>query len=434
MTGRGRGRGFYRPKKQGGGVPFNWKNKGGGGGGGGGGNFSNSGGSRVSVTISVQVDYKTLTQFLNSKLKGLRWKSMKERPNGSGNFFMTLANQEDCRKVLSLDGTSCNGNRLQIKSGGGGGFSGSGGGGGSSGRFSGRPFNAQRMKAVEEYLQSKYSQNGSESMMQLTGMAGANTLFDFKNSNFIATVARILKNRQIKVTTLILDKNGINNLEMLKPICQLLKDSLARLSLANNMIPDLQQMKFLSSLNLRELILDPNPGTKDIVPEIKMVAAKELFPKLIKLNNIPVTDVVQFDLPEMLTQGNLPDEKGGAIEPKIQEIVTKFLTRYVQIFDKESRERLDDFYFRESSCFSIVCQPQRLRNNNSVYESADRNLKGDRLVTELSDRTRVGRSSILSLLKSLPNTVHELDKFTVDAFQPTNSATVTESLTNFIPY
>jgi len=65
---------------------------------------------------------------------------------------------------------------------------------------------------------------------------------------------------------------------------------------------------------------------------------------------------------------------------------------------------------------------------SSVYESADRNLKGDLLVTELSDRTRVGRSSILTLLKSLPKTVHELDKFTVDAFQPSNSATKLEMI------
>mmetsp|Transcript_10028 Transcript_10028/g.18239 ORF Transcript_10028/g.18239 Transcript_10028/m.18239 type:complete len:318 (+) Transcript_10028:111-1064(+) len=251
-------------------------------------------------------------------------------------------------------------------------------------------------------------------------MAAAHNGFDFNNKGFVQEVARLIHNNIPQVKTLVLDNNNISALAALEPLTTAAK-SLQNLSLANNRIAKFEDLQWLHKLknSLVHLILDPNPGTSPMLAEVKMAAVRELFPNLQKLGNMQCREIINFNLPENITRGLLPDEKGSYFDAKkTQELTTTVIQKYLQIFERENRERLDTFYFRETSCFSIAFEPLNFRDNDTRgYSSQNRNLIANTSGggAGMSSLTRVGRSIITATLKNLPEMIHDIGNFTADA-------------------
>jgi len=369
------------------------------------------------VTVSgLGGDYKSLVAFVRTNTSGLRWRQMK--PKGM-DFVLTLQSEQDVHTMLGLNGKNHGGSRVMVKRGGTSNISSQNGMKSFGSRLPGGA-----VKQIEDYLKKQYQSEGG--MLNLAGMAEANNMFNFNNRNFVNAIARILRDAKINVMSLNLANNGIETLEALQPLASVLQKSLANLSLANNRITGLEELRHLAVLktSLKHLILDPNPGTNHMFPEIKIMAAKELFPTLERFNDTAAKDIIQFDLPDTVTRGTLPKAQGSFIDQKIAGVATKFLERYVEVFDHKNRELLDTFYFRERSCFSLVCRGAKFQDNSAnSYGPRNRNLLGNLGAPALTERTQVGRSSILSTLKTLPQCRHDRGNFTVDIMQLPSNAT-----------
>jgi len=225
-------------------------------------------------------------------------------------------------------------------------------------------------------------------------------------------LCRLIRQNIPEVTSINFSNNNISTLATFEYLGDGAKN-LMRLSVANNNIQGLDQLKFLKGLKrLKHLVLEPNPGISGLLPEVTMAACKELFPELKKLGNLDCREVISFDLPPETSGGDLPPPKGSHFDSKrTQDLAINFIKKYIQIFDNENRERLDEFYLRETSCFSICAEFKNPTAGN--YKNIARNLHEMR-DAQLS-KTKVGRSIITATLVSLPKMKHEVQGFVADA-------------------
>jgi len=367
--------------------------------------------------IRAEVEYKDLVSWINKQTNPtFRWERLQSK--GPGRFEIRLKNQRDLQEIISLDGKSLNGRRISVGGQGSGGFGSSG-----SQRPRGRPLDDNAKRAVGSFLQNA-AKNSPPKTLKLEQMASQHRSFDFGNTHFVREMANLIKSNMPDVEKILLSSNNIHRLSPLEPLAKALT-KLTHLSLANNPISNLEDIRYLRELRqtLEHLDCTGCPFLTEMKAEIILYAAKETLPNLLTFNGVPATDVISFNMPSSLIKGVTPKPKGAFYsDEKTKNITEAFIKSYIQIFDDISRrEYLDQFYLHHS-CLSISYAPSQ--NVQRYQGGQNRNIVQGRVtIPEISQRLICGKSEIVTTLKKLPMMQHDLSSFVPDATMHSNTAT-----------
>ncbi|CAK1545643.1 unnamed protein product [Leptosia nina] len=192
------------------------------------------------------------------------------------------------------------------------------------------------------------------------------------------------------------------------------KGDLIGIDLSYNNIPSLIELQRMSS-KIEKLWLEGNPLCEHIEPlhYVKQISIK--FPRLIELDGIRINNrglMLPFFKTYLITPGN-----------KAKFIVEKFITLYFSHYDSPKRSKLDSFYDGNASLSITTSFPDLdLKNtpkiamfNKSLLDPINR----AQLKTGSSPNKLIyySQRSVVSVLNSLPATVHDRSTFTVDVLR-----------------
>ncbi|XP_044758210.1 nuclear RNA export factor 1-like [Coccinella septempunctata] len=213
-----------------------------------------------------------------------------------------------------------------------------------------------------------------------------------------------------------LNDNKIQILTFLQKFTSKL-DKVKILYLGQNKIRDIGMLDSLKGLPLVELFLDGNPlcdKFKDKSIYISEVRAR--FPKVMKLDGLDLPPPISFDLADESTlptalQTFLCDSNAGSI-------IRQFLEQYFTLFDSDDRQMLIQAYHEKATFSMTMAYPYGTKDKSvnwlNWYNTDNRNLLR---VSDPDRRFKLlnqGNVSIVSFLKEMPMTSHDLLNFQVD--------------------
>ena len=400
-NGRGRGRSGWKQKKT---SPYD---KGSGGG------ASGSSSRTAQIAGFGDASYHEIVKFLNTNLN-LKWTSLVKKGNV---YVITVRSNEHMRQVIKLHGRNFKqGQKLQVKS------------GSSKQQTSQKTQGSKPLPALKKLPDGQRRQlmeelkkrwDGGKSMLNLKGLSrqhGSHFLNFSKNVSLVRHIGKEIRGNDTlrAVRTIDFSDNGIRSLRGFDQLANDAKQCV-NLSFANNPIQSLDELKHLKGFGgrLKNLNLEPNPQLARILPGIKVARVRELFPRLENLSGRPAPDVIQFDLPENVTAGQLPPIKGNSLEEGAA-AATRLVAKYITTFDRGDRLQLDEYYTRLNSCFSLTVS----KNSTADYRfsGANRSLtQKDVKPEKLADLLKIGRSPIVVALRDLPQSFHDMSTFTTDS-------------------
>ncbi|KAK9883572.1 hypothetical protein WA026_001749 [Henosepilachna vigintioctopunctata] len=232
----------------------------------------------------------------------------------------------------------------------------------------------------------------------------------------LIAVIEIIGENIPELEALSLNDNNIQILTFLKKYVDKLKN-VRILHLAQNKIRDMSMLDSLIGMPLVELLLDGNPLCDRLKDKALYTSEiRNRFPKIMKLDGIELPPPISFDLAEEHTlppssQTFLCNAEGGAT-------VRQFLEQYFQLLDSDNRQLLVQAY-HENAVFSLtMAYPYGSKDKTSNwlnwYSTDNRNLLR---VTDSDRRFKLlkkGHVSIVSFLKDMPTTSHDIMNFKVD--------------------
>ncbi|CAK1593761.1 unnamed protein product [Parnassius mnemosyne] len=191
-----------------------------------------------------------------------------------------------------------------------------------------------------------------------------------------------------------------------------IKGELIGLNLSNNNIPSIEQ-QFRVSSKIEKLWLEGNPLCQDmdIGTYIKKILVK--FPRLTELDGVKINQYgILYPFSKYFIE--FPDT-----ETKI--VVENFLMLYFSHYDTMPRKKIDMFYDTSailtiSTDFSDQEEqmlPHYANNSRNAMNPAKRILIEKNIL-------HMGRDNIVRVLSLFPDTVHDLNTFTVDVLQHNN--------------
>jgi len=209
--------------------------------------------------------------------------------------------------------------------GGGGGFSNSFGGGGGGGAGGGYP-----RDKVLEYAVSRYDQ--THNFLSLSGIVGDSRLsflrqFDLNQEKSCGLFFKSFAQDLVKANIQSLDLSG-NQLTTLRGISQSLSSlsCLRNLSLANNQLSSFQELDYIKSLQLNELVLSGNPQLYSNLDMNVLREVKTRFPALTKIDGhaIPadIAPVPTSQLPPVNPHSFFGDQT-------VESVMKQFVPKYV---------------------------------------------------------------------------------------------------------
>ncbi|KAK9883389.1 hypothetical protein WA026_001564 [Henosepilachna vigintioctopunctata] len=251
----------------------------------------------------------------------------------------------------------------------------------------------------------------------------------YKPAIFCAMVDIINENFP-DLEALSLNDNNIRIMWLLGKHAQRLKN-VKIMHLAHNKIRDTWMLNTLAEMPLVELRLEGNPMC-DYLKEKDLYISeiRNMFPKLIRLDDIDLPPPNSFDIEHKelpaASQTFLCDAQGGPL-------IRQFLEQYFQLFDSYNRKLLAQAY-HENAIFSMtMAYPHKNKDRTFYWVSGYGNDKNDRtsswlnwyttdnrdlkVVTDSERRFNLlkkGPESIVSFLKDMPMTIHDIMNFKVD--------------------
>ena len=190
------------------------------------------------------------------------------------------------------------------------------------------------------------------------------------------------------------------------------------LHLANNKINDTKGLEKMKGLPLVELKLTGNPLVNKLGFSYQK-AIREIFPQLVKLDDMKLPTVSTFVEPFEPEDAGLPpivQKMVGNKEAGV--IVCKFLEEYFKVYDSNSRQLLLDAYHEEAlMSMSTTGNPELM--SSYIPESRNHRRVSSRSLIRVSEKKRYdllrrGKLQIVTFLTKLPMTEHDLSTFTLD--------------------
>ncbi|XP_045460289.1 nuclear RNA export factor 1-like isoform X2 [Harmonia axyridis] len=189
------------------------------------------------------------------------------------------------------------------------------------------------------------------------------------------------------------------------------------LYLGQNKIKDIAMLDSLKGLPLVELFLEGNPlcgKFKD--KSIYTSEVRSRFPKIMKLDGLDLPPPICFDLADEVA---LPTPaKTFLCEANAGSIIRQFLEQYFTLFDSENRQMLIQAYHEQATFSMTMAYPYGTKDKSvnwlNWYSTDNRNLLK---LTDPERRFKLlkqGNVSIVSFLKYMPKTKHDLMNFLVD--------------------
>ncbi|CAH1792138.1 unnamed protein product [Owenia fusiformis] len=226
---------------------------------------------------------------------------------------------------------------------------------------------------------------------------------------------KIVKENIPETLSLNLSDNRLMSLGELGP----LKDAapgLKSLNLSNNSLKSDYELDKIKGLMLEELQLDGNPLCDRYQDQPQYISAiRKRFPKVIKLDGEPLAAPITFDLE---TPTRLPPRKESYFfNSQAQDVVTKFIKQYYDIYDSESRQGLLEAY-HENALFSISCANNpSIQGNQPFLNSYIQDSRNLQKVYNSDKRMRLlkqGKLNVVAFLTNLPKTKHDMNSLVVD--------------------
>ncbi|XP_045476464.1 nuclear RNA export factor 1-like isoform X2 [Harmonia axyridis] len=194
-------------------------------------------------------------------------------------------------------------------------------------------------------------------------------------------------------------------------------DKVKILYLGQNKIRDIGMLDSLKGLPLIELFLDGNPLCDKFKDKsIYISEVRSRFPKVMKLDGLDLPPPIGFDLADEVA---LPTPLQTFLcDSNAESIIRQFLAQYFTIFDSENRQMLIQAYHEQATFSMTMAYPYGTKDKTvnwlNWYNTDNRNL------IKLTDPERrfkllkQGNVSIVSFLKEMPSTSHDLMNFHVD--------------------
>ncbi|GLH15429.1 Nuclear RNA export factor 1 [Gryllus bimaculatus] len=140
---------------------------------------------------------------------------------------------------------------------------------------------------------------------------------------------------------------------------------------------------------------------------------RKIFPKVIRLDGADLPPPIVFDVSEEV---KLPPYVVSFVcSPEGQQVAKQFLEQYFNIYDSDNRQAIGDAY-HENAHFSLAITLPKGDGNHKLnqYMPDNRNLMRVRDANRRMKLLINGKENIISKLKELPLTKHDLASFTVD--------------------
>eukprot|EP00124_Ichthyophonus_hoferi_P002793 Ihof_evm4s207 gene=Ihof_evmTU4s207 len=325
---------------------------------------------------------------------------------------------EVARSLRSLDGIKYNSNKLSVKirplrtdepanRGGRKGFS-----------SSSKDLTPQEMDELIAFLGARY--NAEAQLIGLASLEEANPRYRTNDRCFISALIKLLGDNCPNVESIDISKNKISRLEDWRALGKALPH-LKNLHLGDNNIRDVREIDHLASMkgSVMELILTGNPITSH---ETYQSEVRKRFPKLMMLDMVALPPPVNFMLPETTMP---PSQRFLLNVPEtVQQQIFSFLESYYNLYDSTPVGRADLINaYGSNATFSLSVMD---RGSNKSYSrhgfyTFNRNLKRVDNIAKRSDLLYTSPVDIISVLKQLPATQHDLQQLGVDMWTLINN-------------
>ncbi|XP_029634622.1 nuclear RNA export factor 1 [Octopus sinensis] len=251
------------------------------------------------------------------------------------------------------------------------------------------------------------------SLYQDEMLKGTDSFMALNRPQVMTNVVTIIKENIPELVSLDISCNKLVTLEYLSPLVSY-TPHLKNLNLGKNTLKSIEELEKIKDWKLDELILEGNElcnRFKDHSVYVRTVRKK--FPKVLKLDCQDLPPPIVFDLESDI---DLPPSKDNYfMNADVQNLLVKFLKQYYLIYDSDNRQALVDAY-HDQAIFSFACIFNRALGKQpslNEYISESRNLL--KLNAGRRDKhLKVGRVNVVSQLRLLPGTQHDLNSFHID--------------------
>ena len=266
-------------------------------------------------------------------------------------------------------------------------------------------------------------------------MSSALTFADWNSKSFSSELFSALSEVCPAVLSINLSLNALSSLSAFTRLFSS-APSLINLSLANNALDRIDQLDHLSAYRdrLNELILTGNPlhpasaaaaaSSSALDPLLYNHLVSSLFPNLKLLDGAPLTPLIAFDLPPIISTSALPPILSSFFDsPKNAEIVKGFVEKFFAVLDSSAtdRQKLVSVYSEAARLsLSLPLADGQSGLVNAAYSSLNRNSlhlarSNPKQQAGLSSSLlKTGPVNIVYALSQLPPSQHHVDGFVAD--------------------
>eukprot|EP00795_Rhopilema_esculentum_P002767 gene2767-989_t len=229
-----------------------------------------------------------------------------------------------------------------------------------------------------------------------------------------------------------LSSNQIRNLDILRRIHEKLP-SLKIISLKDNEIQSVEDLERLKPIeSLKHLLVEGNPFCAKYQNNLESLLrdVQSKLPNLEILDGVKLPPPISFDVP---TKVSLPPSKTNFLQNSaMQSKITQFIQEYFQVYDRDDRQGLLDFYHDQAN-FSLCVNTnvyskdygrERQQPLNEYFQFS-RNLKRLRDKAKRSSLIKHTKLATVAFLTELPKSKHDLSSFALDVSMETGVATET---------
>ncbi|XP_057706544.1 nuclear RNA export factor 1 isoform X1 [Corythoichthys intestinalis] len=235
------------------------------------------------------------------------------------------------------------------------------------------------------------------------------------------TVIKIIEENIPELTGLNLSNNRIQKLDELSELVTKVPN-LKSLNLSHNELKLDRDLDKLKGLKLVELWLVRNPLCDTFKDQASyIIAVRERFPRLLKLDGNDLPPPIGFDLE---TPTTIPPCKGSYFgSDEIKGLILRFLQQYYSIYDSANRQPLLDAYHDGASLSLTIPFSYQNPSRSSLgeYQKDNRNLKRIRDSTTRFKLLKHTRLNVVAFINELPKTQHDISSFTIDVNTYTNT-------------
>jgi hypothetical protein len=288
---------------------------------------------------------------------------------------------------------------------------------------SGRPLQQAEKDMLRQFIKSRY--NAQIKLLSLAGTITALQRVDFTNKMFLQEIGIIIAEDCPHVTTIDFSNNNLSMLTAFSRLNQY-ATHLRNISFMNNNIASMEQLEYLSGFRdtMNEIILLGNPcAASNIHPLLYHHLVSSIFPNLTMLDQKPVQQLIQFDLPAIKSSSSLPPSQGSFFEDQQSNLLAKeFVKMYYTLFDSQNindRTKLHSVY-KDNSLFSLNCAADvKFGMVSPQYSTLNRNmlaLQPKNRAAQSASLLKTGNIDIVYQFKQLPLTRHDWTEFIMDVF------------------